>query len=183
MGVEDTPPDKLSPGEISVSPLNGNIEALEHQTLSIHYLPGAPMKFHEKLHIQVAHFEPDVVIITGAAVFPRIGFNVSQSMEGVMADIQNEARMNLGMSIAEEKDADVSVPLSEGDHNLCQATTKLQAEVERLMVKEFASDNAEKIFGVMKRSSKLRCIHLYIYTISIINITVDRKIFVVNKLS
>ena len=46
MGVNDTPPDKLSPGEISVSPLSGNIQALEHQSLTVHYLPGR-----DELHV------------------------------------------------------------------------------------------------------------------------------------
>lgn len=156
LGLMDTPPDKLSPGEVSVSPLTGNIAALEHQKLTVHYLPGVPKKFHEKLEIQVAHFEPDEITITGAAIFPRIGFSVPQSMDDIRADIQSEARMNVGVSV-EGCQADVSVvPASEGEQDLCSATTEFQAEVERLLVKDFAEENSEKLFGVSKRNPKLR---------------------------
>ena len=167
MGLKDTPSDKLSPGEISVIPLTGHIPALEHQKIIVNYLPGVPMKFEEKFEIQVAHFEPDVITITGAAVFPRIAFNVPQPIGDVDKEIQNEARANLGLS--EEKNTTDELPLinskiedfmhvppSEVEHNLWLATTEFQREVERLLVKQFARENSEKLFRVVKRSSKLR---------------------------
>ena len=166
MGLRETPSDKLSPGEISVIPLTGHIPALEHQKITINYLPGMPMKFEEKFEIQVAHFEPDEVTITGVAVFPRIGFNVPQPLEDVNKDIQSEARANLGLS-EDEKTTDKLphvnskverglVPMSEGEHNLWLTTTEFQTEVERLLVKQFARENSERLFGVVKRSSKFR---------------------------
>lgn len=168
MGLRDTPPDKLSPGEISVIPLTGHILALEHQTITINYLPGIPMRFEEEFKIQVAHFEPDEITITGAAVFPRIGFNVPQPMEDVNKCIQSEARANLGLSEDDDKTADNLphvnslvegggfVPMSEAEHNLWLTTTEFQTEVERLLVKQFAHENSERLFGVVKRSAKLR---------------------------
>jgi hydrocephalus-inducing protein len=168
MGLRDTPSDKLGPGEISVIPLTGHIPALEHQTIIINYLPGVPMRFEEEFKIQVAHFEPDGITITGAAVFPRIGFNVPQPMEDVNKDIRSEARANLGLSEDDEKATDKLphvnseldggglVPMSEAEHNLWLTTTDFQTEVERLLVKQFSRENSERLFGVVKRSSKLR---------------------------
>ena len=166
MGLRETPSDKLSPREISIVPLIGHISALEHQKITINYLPGMPMKFEEKFEIQVAHFEPDEVTITGVAVFPRIGFNVPQPLEDVNKDIQSEARANLGLS-EDEKTTDKLphvnseverglVPMSEGEHNLWLTTTEFQTEVERLLVKQFARENLDRLFGVVKRSSKFR---------------------------
>ena len=166
MGLRDTSSDRLTPGEITVVPLTGYVPALEHQKITINYLPGVPMKFDEKFKIQVAHFEPDVITITGAAVFPRIGFNVPQPMEDVNKDIQSEARVNLGLS-KDEKTTDKLphvnsevegglVPMSEGERNLWLTTTEFQTEVERLLVKQFACENSERLYGVVKRSSKLR---------------------------
>lgn len=168
MGLRDTPSDKLSPGEISIIPLTGHIPALEHQIITISYLPGVPMSFEEKFNIQVAHFEPDEITITGAAVFPCIGFNVPQPMEDVNERIQSEARANLGLSEDDDKITDKLphvnslvegggfVPMSEAEHNLWLTTTEFQTEVERLLVKQFAHENSERLFGVVKRSSKLR---------------------------
>ena len=165
-GFRDTPSDKLSPGEISVVPPTGHISALEHQKIIVNYLPGMPMKFEEQFEIQVAHFEPDEITITGVAVFPRIGFNVPQPLEDVNKDIRSEARANLGLS-EDEKTTDKLphvnsqvegglVPMSEGEHNLWLTTTEFQTEVERLLMKQFALGNSERLFGVVKRSSKLR---------------------------
>ena len=162
MGLRDTPSDKLSPGEIAVVPLTGHIPALEHQKITINYLPGVPMKFEEQFEIQVAHFEPDEITITGVAVFPRIGFNVPQPMEDVNKNTQNEASANLGSSEDERMTYELPsqveglVPMSEGEHNLWLTTTEYQTEVERLLVKQFARENSERLFGVVKRSSKLR---------------------------
>ena len=164
MGLMDTPPDKLSLGEVTVSPLSGNVPALEHQKLTVNYLPGVPMNFNETIKIQVAHFQPDEITITGEAVFPRISFNVPQPMDGVDVVIQTQARSNLGLGKEELQDeVDVSVPASDGERDLMQATNEFQTEVERLLVKQFATEHSERLFGVTKRSQKLRYIvHAYI---------------------
>ena len=159
MGVADTPPDQLSPGELAVSPLTSSIPALEHQALTLHYLPGEPNRFQEKLEIQVAHFEPDVILITGAAVFPRINFSLPRLMDGVSSDVQMQAKVNLGMSVGESQDVGVSVPASEAEQSLSRVTAKFQTEVERLLVKEFANKNADRLFGAAKRGAKLRYEH------------------------
>ena len=163
MGLRDTPPDKLNPGEISVLPLTGHIPALEHQMITVNYLPGVPMKFENKFEIQVAHFEPEEIRLKGEAVFPRVSFNVPQSVDIVDTDIQDEARKSLGLSKEEPDrtgygDGETLVPISGGQRNLWLTTNKFQSEMERLLVKKFAQDNSERLFGVLKRSSKLRCV-------------------------
>ena len=125
------------------------------------------MNFEEKFKIQVAHVEPDEITITGVAVFPRIGFNVPQPLEDVSKDIRSEARANLGLSedekmmeklphVRSEVEGGGLVPMSEAEHNLWLTTTEFQTEVERLLVKQFACENSARLFGVVKRSSKLR---------------------------
>ena len=167
MGLMDTPLDKLSPGEVTVLPLSGNIPALEHQKLTVNYLPGAPMNFKETVKIQVAHFQPDEITITGEAVFPRISFNVPQPMDGVDVVTRTQARANLGLGKEGlQHEVNLSVPASDGERDLMQATSELRTEVERLMVKQFADENSEKLFGVTKRSPKLRYMHIHVLVFS-----------------
>ena len=166
MSLVDTPPDKLSPGEVTVLPLSGNVSALEHQKLMVNYLPGAPMNFNETIKIQVAHFQPDEITITGEAIFPRISFNVPRSMDGVDGVTQTQAKSNLDLSKELCHKVNVSVPASDGERDLTEATSGFQTEVERLLVKQFAAENFERLFGVVKRNPKLRynmhmaCIHI-----------------------
>lgn len=45
--------------------LQGYIEPFADQKIEVKFLPGVPEIFHKDFHIQVAHFQPDVINITG----------------------------------------------------------------------------------------------------------------------
>ena len=124
------------------------------------------MSFEEKFEIQVAHFEPDEIIIRGSAVFPRIGFNVPQPMDEVNEEIRKQAEANVGLSKDEEMEDKLQPPgssrfcevgldpVSDGEDNLSFFVTEFQMEIERLMVIKFARENF--LGAATKRSSKLR---------------------------
>ena len=52
------------------------MEAGAQVKLLIKYIPGVPDYFSTSFQIQVAHFEPDVVNLTGEGVFPRISLDL-----------------------------------------------------------------------------------------------------------
>jgi len=44
--------NKLLPGAPNVSPVQGHIKALSHQTLTVKYLPGVPEKFEKTFQVK-----------------------------------------------------------------------------------------------------------------------------------
>lgn len=59
--------------------VQGHIEPLSEEILTIKYLPSGPQKFHSSFQIQVAHFEPDSVNIYGEGVFPRLTLDLPRA--------------------------------------------------------------------------------------------------------
>ena len=61
---------------LEVLPGSGRIAAGDKQRLAIRLLPGLPTKLREAFHVQVAHFEPEEVVVTAEGIYPRIAINL-----------------------------------------------------------------------------------------------------------
>ena len=61
---------------LEVLPASGRISAGDKQRLLVRLLPGMPTKLREVFHVQVAHFEPEEVVVTAEGVYPRIAINL-----------------------------------------------------------------------------------------------------------
>lgn len=130
LGANDSILHAPTPGSVSVHPPMGHIPALGEQIITITFLPGVPSVFEKNLYIQVAHFEPEVITVTGEAVFPRIGFDIQRDLSQVAEAVLEEAKTNLSISIESES-----------------GVRELEAEVERLLVCGYAqaqTTNAQK---------------------------------------
>ena len=66
----------------------------------VKYLPGAPEDFRKSFVIQVAHFEPDIITISGTGVFPRISLDLPRTVdsEGQYEKLVQHAKENLTKS-------------------------------------------------------------------------------------
>ncbi len=118
-----------TPGSITVHPTTGHIPALEEQLISITLLPGVPSVFEKSVQIQVAHFEPDVITLSGEAVFPRIAFNTCRDLSAVTESVVEQAKTNVSVS---------------------EAGPELEAEVERLLI----FDHAQQITSASGKTPK-----------------------------
>ncbi len=131
-------PQSLGPGDIAVLPSEGVIAANGSATFTLIYLPGVPETFSKEFEIRVAHFEVDVITLIGEAVYPSMAVSLQRDFTTVASDVLEEARSNLtlhAITMGGNKDGDMSTerdPLSES----------IQLEVDRLLVKNFAIENA-----------------------------------------
>lgn len=154
-------PSKIRPGEIVVSPLSGHIPALNNVTFTVTFLPGVPERFCKRFEIQIAHFEADAITLVGEAVHPRITLSLPRDYNSITPTLQDEARHNLDQIVPQllvreddYSETTLSVPLPvETDILELQL---MEAEVDRLLVKEFATKNAEEMFMTSQTNSKLR---------------------------
>ena len=73
---------------------------MSEQKLVVKYLPGAPEDFRKSFVIQVAHFEPDVITISGTGVFPRISLDLPRTVDpdGQYDQMVKQAKDNLTKS-------------------------------------------------------------------------------------
>lgn len=142
LGAIDSTLHAPTPGSLSVHPPMGHIPALGEQIITITFLPGTPSVFEKSLHIQVAHFEPDIITVTGEAVFPRIAFDIQRDLSQVSEAVIEEAKTNLS-SI-------------EGESGV----QELEAEVERLLVRGYAQDQTTK---AQKKSFRYMYVHTGTY--------------------
>lgn len=135
----------LPMGGIAVSPSRGCILAQDSLTFVVTFLPGIPQRFNKSFQIQVAHFETDVITLVGEAVYPQMTLNLLRDASKVPEDIQQQARANL----------DLPLP-AEGEHGFVDGSRSRQAlvdvEVDRLLVKEFAAENADKLFNTQGKT-------------------------------
>ncbi len=140
LGANDSILHAPTPGSLSVHPPMGHIPALGEQIITITFLPGVPSVFEKNLYIQVAHFEPEVITVTGEAVFPRIGFDIQRDLSQVAEAVLEEAKTNLSISIESES-----------------GVRELEAEVERLLVCGYAQAQTT---NAQKKSFR----YMYVYT-------------------
>lgn len=72
--------------------MKGIIEAENKKTIVIKYLPGTPKKFKNKLLIQISHFAPEEIIITGEAGFADIMLDLPRLESDQYLDLFKEAQ-------------------------------------------------------------------------------------------
>lgn len=60
---------KLIPGAPNVSPVQGHIKALSHQTLTVKYLPGVPEKFEKTFQVRISLLKTLCNVIVGQVFF------------------------------------------------------------------------------------------------------------------
>ena len=144
LGVKESA-DEIIPGEIIVSPAQGRIVANDSVTFTVTFLPGVPEVFRKKFEIEVAHFEPDVITLSGEAVYPTLALDLPRDTRNVPQSIQKEARVNVGVTGVKEAGAEGEGAPEEGEA-IGEEMQRLDAEVDRLLVKEFVTKNIDKLF-------------------------------------
>lgn len=132
------------------------------------------------LQIQVAHFEPDTITLTGEGVFPRISFNLPREVtnenysrlrkrvlenflpagdrDAANEDSQDEVTVS-GQHVRVLYDASpVACTLSLPSLNLQLFVPPhdLECEIERLMVVEVAQKHLDKMQGAGRKPSRPR---------------------------
>lgn len=136
--------DNIAPGEIAVSPLHGQIAASESVTFKVTFLPGIPETFRKSFEIEVAHFEADVITLTGKAVYPTMTMRLPRDISEVSPHLQEEAGANMELRLAElGKDG------TDCSEDTIQSET-LEMEIDRLLVKKFVTENTAKLFAKPK---------------------------------
>ena len=60
--------NKLIPGAPNVSPVQGHIKALSHQSLTVKYLPGVPEKFEKTFQVKIPLFKTLCNVIVGQSM-------------------------------------------------------------------------------------------------------------------
>lgn len=146
---------EISPGEVAVSPSEGCILAHNNVTFVVTFLPGIPEQFSKSFEIQVAHFETDIITLVGEAVYPRITLDLPRDISKVSPTIEEQARANLDLPSQFQESSSESVASLE-EH--CRK--EMEIEIDRLLVKDFAAKNVEKLFKTEARS-KPRYITLF----------------------
>ena len=148
-------PQNLGPGNIAVLPSEGVIPAKESATFTVMYLPGVPETFSKEFQIRVAHFEVDVITLIGEAVYPSITVSLHRDFSTVSSAIIQEARANLSLprlhALQSANEGAVGgdgngteVGEGEGEGEPAPLPELVQLEVDRLLVKNFATENAGK---------------------------------------
>ncbi|CAN2389289.1 axonemal central apparatus assembly [Pristimantis euphronides] len=116
-----------SPGELRIQPLSGLILAEGEEILTISYFPGVPETFQHFIHLQVAHMEPEVIVLRGEGVFPRICLDLPRNLIGW-------ERLEPFLAASREK-------VFEEEMDSCHASdTLMMMEVERLLIKKHAEE-------------------------------------------
>uniref|UniRef100_H2XZ27 Hydin adenylate kinase-like domain-containing protein n=1 Tax=Ciona intestinalis TaxID=7719 RepID=H2XZ27_CIOIN len=139
-----------SPGVPVLKPSSGHVPAFSDTTLVL-YLPGIPEHVHKSIQIQVAHFEPAIINVLGEGVFPRLALDLPRFIpeDERYASLVKEAKENLEHETNKQPPGSLQSRLStprkiakenEFDQNN-QFNSNIHMEVERLLLREFASEN------------------------------------------
>lgn len=140
----------ITPGEIVVSPSRGRISANQSTTFTVSFLPGTPETFSKSFEIAVAHFEPDVITLSGMAVYPSmVLLGLSRDTSNVPECVMEEAQASLEqkqeggtVTTSDCGDVDSNRPMLQ-----LSCIDSLNAEIDRLLVKKFAEENGERLFS------------------------------------
>ncbi|KAM6223795.1 hydrocephalus-inducing protein homolog [Rhynchocyon petersi] len=132
-------PDSLLPGVPRVLPLSGFIPSHGEQVLKVCYLPGVPEVFHRHFQIQIAHLDPEKITLTGEGIFPRICLDLPRNLKGneKYETFLNQAIKNLGYDKCENVEHVGTATVDKSAYE----SAKLQMEVERLIVQEYALEH------------------------------------------
>ncbi|XP_076808093.1 hydrocephalus-inducing protein homolog isoform X2 [Clavelina lepadiformis] len=147
-----------TPGIPTLKPNSGYVPAFEEVVLRVHYLPGVPEKFHKSFEIQIAHFEPTIISVLGEGVFPRLSLDLPRFTEHDehYASLLKEAKENLEHETVKHEHSGVSTPQKRKEEDESQfhltedlpSDLEIQMEVERLLLRDFASENQHFFSGI-----------------------------------
>lgn len=153
VGLKNDPSD-IAHGEIAVSPAAGMIPASQSVTFTVSFLPGVPERFVKSFELQVAHFPVEVITVVGEAVYPKVLLpDLPRVLSSVSAEMQEEARENLEVLSA----SSVALPDYSREDLVYSKQQLLETEMDRLLVKESAASNANRLF-VGQPKSRPRCV-------------------------
>jgi hypothetical protein len=82
----------LEPGRPVIFPPKRKIEAEKEETVMIKFLPGVPKKFDKKLLIQISHYAPEEIMISGEAGFADIMLDLPRLENDSYLDLFKEAQ-------------------------------------------------------------------------------------------
>lgn len=136
---------KLAPGDIAVSPTRGEISANESVTFTVTFLPGIPETFKKSFEIEVAHFEADVITLTGKAIYPTITMKLPRDMSGVLPQLQEEAKANIMEAEVSKEGTEYSADSAVTEQ---PSTESLGMEIDRLLVKKFVTESIERLSAI-----------------------------------
>ncbi|XP_045149859.1 hydrocephalus-inducing protein homolog [Echinops telfairi] len=140
-------PDSLLPGVPLILPISGFIESHKEQVLKVSYLPGVPGVFHRSFQIQIAHLDPENIVLNGEGFFPRICLDLPRNLKGneKYETFLNQAKKNLEYekfdTLAHLEMVAEEIPEFEST----EFSAHLQMEVERLIVQGYALEYQKTI--------------------------------------
>ena len=56
--------------------MKGRVAPDAKQKLTVRLLPGLPQKIHETVLLQLAHFEPEELVVMAEGIYPRVELNL-----------------------------------------------------------------------------------------------------------
>ena len=143
-------PQALGPGDIAVLPSGGVLPAKQSITLTVMLFPGVPETFHREFEVHVAHFEVDVIALIGEAIFPSVTISLQRNFNAVSLDIIEEAKSNLSLA---------QLHMVQSDESPCESMAvadtlpeSAQLEVDRLLMKTAAAENADLKFSKLNKA-------------------------------
>ncbi|XP_026166304.1 hydrocephalus-inducing protein-like isoform X3 [Mastacembelus armatus] len=132
---------EVRPGQLTVTPTMGYIDAGAEQCLHVLYLPGVPEMFEKRFQLQLAFLPPLDITLMGEGVFPRINLNLPRYLpEERYSDVVQQARTAVETSRVREELMDGIITGETTIGPSCTLTYEelLHMEIERLLVKESA---------------------------------------------
>ncbi len=122
-----------------IVPPRGTIDAENEATIVVKYLPGTPKKFTKKLLVQVSHYAPEEIVISGEAGFADIMLDLPRLEDEAYLALMQEAK-NVVREKKEAEDPSLAA--------LYQGITSspelgLQMELDRLAIQRFVSSREE----------------------------------------
>ncbi|KAI6660485.1 hypothetical protein LOD99_14069 [Oopsacas minuta] len=79
-----SPHNNKSPFTLAFEPDNFSLAAGAHKVISIAFTPGVPGSFRAEFYINIAHFQPEAIEISGEAVFPNFRFSLPRPTVDIM---------------------------------------------------------------------------------------------------
>ncbi|KAM5262598.1 hydrocephalus-inducing protein homolog [Ctenodactylus gundi] len=137
-------PDNLLPGMPLILPVSGFISSCEEQVLKVYYLPGIPEVFQRSFQIQIAHLDPENIILSGEGIFPRICLDLPRNIQGneKYETFLDQARKNLEKECNnDEINNHIETITEEIEDESPELSVHLQMEVERLIVQAYALEH------------------------------------------
>ncbi|XP_078527074.1 hydrocephalus-inducing protein homolog isoform X2 [Lissotriton helveticus] len=131
------------PGAPLIVPSSGYIDSGGEQLMKVYYFPGVPEVFDSQFQLQIAHLEPEEIIIKGEGIFSRICLDLPRDISDKekYQNLLKEAKENLDKELQSDDAASRPRTMTTDqllDDSIANHDTLLQMELERLLVKEHA---------------------------------------------